>query len=122
MGKPVLKITDVEGDSLHAVNMQSFTPSVASVNNNLRIIDLPQGWDIFHINAPKDSLIGHNLTTGVDITLADDEMDTFLLNTVHCQNTPGGPYVKVTSYTEIDEAIEIVKDNNGQAYLPEYNK
>ena len=102
MAEGVLRITDLEDDDLVAINMQSFVPSIASGNDNVRIINLPTGWNMFHINAPKDSLVGHNLTTGQDISLADQEMDTFLLASLHCQQNPNGPYTKVTSYTEID--------------------
>ena len=121
MGQGILHITDVEGDSVEAINMQSFTPTVPTENDTVRIITLPTGWSMIHINAPVDSLVGHNLELGIDIPLADQEMDTFLLATLHCQQNPGGPYTKVTSYTSLQDVVLIAKDNNGAAYLPEFN-
>lgn len=112
----ILSVTDIEGDPVSNLNLVASAPTVQVENSAIRIIELPLGWSMFHINAPNTSIKGVNLQTGAVTTLANHQMDTILAATLH--EYVSGNWVPISSMTD---CITLVKNNAGLAYLPEFS-
>jgi len=112
----VLTITDLENDPLENLNFDIFEPEpILPIMHNSEIhLNFPAGWNMIGMSKKVSSL--HNYMNGtVQAGHSALTMSEFISKNLLDANGNPIPYNQIINY------VVIAKDNNGVAWLPEWN-
>lgn len=116
MPNPSLKVTDLEGDFKTHVNVGLLQAPLFPTNIQCEKVYLPMGWSIFSFNVNILELEDFDYTTYPEV-----KMSAILKQFLYKYNEDGDDYPVYNNSTTYNNLVQIVKDNPGNAYLPEWD-
>ena len=116
MPNPSLKVTDLEGDFKTHVNVGLLQAPLFPTNVQCEQVYLPMGWSMFSFNVNILELEDWDY-----ITYPQVMMGAILKQFLYKYNEDGDDYLVYNNSTTYNSLVQIVKDNPGNAYLPEWN-